>query len=252
MKPIAGILLIALALAGGLVLGSRMSQAQATSAGIEPILVYPDAAPTPTMGQPAAAAAPALSSVGASPLSPADILAGWQVIDTPTALPGEGGRWIEREGHVYQHGLNPAASLSAAETALMSPDTYSDVTISASFYDNGNGTVGLIARHSEAGFYRVRLHANPSYDGEALVLEKVTGGVAVPLLLNAGEPLYQPHAWHTLALSVTGGKILVTLDGKVVAEVEDLAPLQGGSAGLYTRALSNLFFSQITLSGEEL
>lgn len=217
----------------------------------EPILSYPPTPPTPTMGQPPAQAAPALSSAGATSLTPNNLLAGWLVVDSPPALPGEEGLWVERKGHLAQNGVKPAASLSASETALMSPDAYGDVTISVSFYDARNGNVGLIARESGAGFYRVRLQAAPSYDGTAFVVEKVVGGAAAALMLNTGEPLYEPHSWHTFALSVQGTKILVSLDGQVFAEVADAAPLPAGRVGLYTRALGGISFDQITLVGEK-
>lgn len=226
------------------------AQAQATSGATEPILTYPSSPATPAMGQPPAQAAPALLSAATPPLTPIDLLAGWQVVDSPPALPGEGGRWVEREGHLAQNGVNPAASLSASETALMSPDAYGDVTVSTSFYDERNGTVGLIARESGAGFYRVRLHTDPTYDGEALVVEKVVNGAAAPLVLNAGEPLYERYSWHTLSLSVRETTIVVTLDGKTVAEVEDAAPLPDGHVGLYTRAFGGIAFDQVLVAAE--
>jgi hypothetical protein len=188
--------------------------------------------------------------MGTPALTPQDLLAGWQVVDSPPALPGEGGLWVEREGHLAQNGVNPAASLSASETALMSPAAYGDVTVSTAFYDVRNGNVGLIARESDVGFYRVRLQAAPSYDGTAFVVEKVVGGAAAPLILNNGEPLYQRQSWHTLSLSVKGTAIRVSLNGHVVAEVEDAAPLPAGRVGLYTRALGGIFFDQITLVTE--
>lgn len=245
------VLPIALALAllaAGFVRSSVQAQ-DTPAASAAAILSYPASPPTPTMGQPPAHAAPALLSAITTPLSPADLLAGWQVVDRPAQLSGEGGRWEEQEGHLYQNGLSPAASLSPAETALLSPATYGDVTIRIAFYDAGNGTVGLVTRVSDRGRYRVRLHTDPTYDGEALVLEKVTDGVAVPLVRNAGEPLYQRRSWHSLTLSVTGGQIVVALDGQIVAQVEDAAPLPAGRVGLYTRALGGISFTDVILSG---
>jgi hypothetical protein len=250
MSRIPAFVLAAILALSGLVLVHLVIHANAAAGYPDAILSYPAAPPTPTIGQPPAAAAPALSSVAISPLAPSDLLAGWQVVDTPSQLPGEGGRWEVRDGYLYQDGLNPAGSLSAATTELMSPAAYGDVTVSMAFYDAANGNVGLIARHSAAGFYRVRLQTDPSYDGEALVVEKVTAGIAVPLVLNTSEPLYQRHTWHTLTLSVRGNQITVTLDGRIVAAVEDAAPLPAGTVGIATRALGGIFFDRITLAGE--
>lgn len=251
MSRAAILVLLSILALGAVAIGQYAAQAHATVSSAEAILTYPISLPTPTMGG-APAPAPALASVGTVPLAPPAILASWQVLDTPASLPGEGGRWVERQGHVAQDGLNPAASLSAAETALLSPDIYDNVAISASYYDEGNGTVGLIARHSDRGFYRVRLHTDPTFDGEALMLEKMVDGVALPLVSNHGEPLYQRHSWHTLTLSFQDNQITVTLDGQVVAQVVDAAPLPAGRVGLYARALGGMFFDQVTLAGEEL
>jgi hypothetical protein len=224
-----------------------LSVARGESSAAAPLLAYPVTAPTPTLGQPPAIAAPALASGETTLLSPTDLLAGWQVVDTPPTLPGEAGRWILQDGLLVQDGIGPAASLSAAYTALLSPDAYQDVTITTTFADTRNGAFGLIARSSAAGAYRVRLHADPSYDGEALVLEKVIDGVGVPLVLNAGEPLYTPRTWHTLSLSVQGEMLRVTLDGQLVAQAVDAAPLPAGQVGLVARALGGIAFSQVAI-----
>ncbi len=221
--------------------------ARSESAATEPLVRYPVTAPTSTLGQPPASAAPALASGETTFLSPTDLLAGWQVVDTPPALPDEAGRWIIQDGLLVQDGIGPAASLSAAYTALLSPDAYQDVTITTTFADTRNGAFGLIARSSDAGAYRVRLHADPSYDGEALVLEKVVGGIGVPLVLNAGEPLHLPRTWHTLSLSVVGETLRVTLDGELVAQAVDAAPLPAGQVGLVARALGGISFNQVVI-----
>lgn len=248
MSRLAALLLVFLLGLAAVGLGALATPARADAD--RPILSYPAAQPTPTMGRPPADAAPALTSGVVHALAPADLLSSWTVIDTPPAMPGEGGWWVERAGHLAQNGVRPAASLSASATALLSPAAYGDVTVRAAFYDERNGNVGLIARHSERGFYQARLQTDPAYDGEALVVEKVVNGVAVPLALNAGEPLYTRHAWHTLALSVSGERIVVTFDGTVVAAVEDAAPLPAGAVGITTRAFGGIVFDQITLIEE--
>lgn len=243
---ISQITLIAL-MVGTVIISAFLSVARGQSSAAEPLLRYPVSAPTPTLGQPPALAAPALASGETTLLSPTDLLAGWQVVDMPPALPGEAGRWILQDGLLVQDGIGPAASLSAAYTALLSLDTYQDVTISTTFADTRNGAFGLITRSSAAGAYRVRLHADPSYDGEALVLEKVIDGAGVPLVLNAGEPLYLPRTWHTLSLSVQGETLRVTLDGRLVAQAVDAAPLPAGQVGLVARALGGIAFSQVAI-----
>jgi hypothetical protein len=239
--------LVLLLMAGVMILLITAVARSAPTTADAPLLRYPVTAPTPKLGQPPAIAAPALASGETTLFSPTDLLAGWQVVDTPPALPGEAGRWILQDGLLVQDGIGLAASLSAAYTALLSPDAYQDVTITTTFADTRNGAFGLIARSSTAGAYRVRLHADPSYDGEALVLEKVIDGVGVPLVLNTGEPLYRPRTWHTLSLSVVGETLRVTLDGQLVAQAVDAAPLPAGQVGLVARALGGIAFSQVAI-----
>ena len=78
------------------------------------------------------------------------------------------------------------------------------------------------------------------------VLEKVVDGVATPLVALNG-PGYTRRQWHTIAMSVAGPSIRVTLDGTLVAEANDTA-LVGGQAGLYTRALGGIRFDDVTVT----
>jgi len=212
-----------------------------------PILSYPALAPTLAAGAPPQAAG-ALASVA---LSADTLVADWQVIDMPAALPDERGHWVVQDGQVLQDGVGPTGAMSMSETILVSPATISDGGISTSFYDELTGTVGLVVRHSAAGFYRLRLHTDPTFDYEALVLEKVIGGVAMPLVVQAGEPLYQRHAWYALSLTVDGDRLIARLNGTVVASVQDLALLPPGGAGVYARALGGVRFAQVVVDGEE-
>lgn len=239
-RALAAALAASLAILGLLLMASARAQ---SSAG-QPILAYPGGETARVAGQPPATLAGAARD-------PAELAARWRVVDTPAALPGEGGRWVALDGQLAQDGVQPAAGVSMSETVLLSPEAIADGGIAASFYDGLGGTVGLVARHGAAGFYRLRLHTDPTFDGEALVLEKVVGGVAAPLLTQAGEPLYRRHSWHTLSLHVDGSHITATLDGQVIAAVHDAAPLPAGSAGLYARALGGLRFAQVALDGGE-
>jgi len=217
----------------------------------QPILSYPELPPLPLVGSPAAPPDSSLDAQAAVAVSLVALLADWQVVDLPAALPDERGRWVAQDGQLLQDGVGPTGAMSMSETILVSPATISDGGISTSFYDELTGTVGLVVRHSAAGFYRLRLHTDPTFDYEALVLEKVIGGVAMPLVTQAGEPLYQRHAWHTLSLTVDGDRLVARLNGTVVASVKDLALLPPGGAGLYTRALGGVRFAQVVVDGEE-
>lgn len=236
-------------LVASLTVAGCSTQAAAESAGA--ILTYPTSAlPTPTPGQHPAAAAPALSSASTPALSPTDLLARWQVVDTPSTLPGEGGRWVVNDGYLAQDGLQPAGTLSAGEAALIAPEALSDGTIRLAFYDAANGTVGLIARSSAEGHYRLRLFANPSWDGMALALDRVgPSNSIVSLAVVNADPLYTSNDWHSLSLTTRGNQLRVALDGRVVAVATDPNPLPAGRPGILARALGGIAFDQVTISG---
>lgn len=224
----------------------------ATDGGMTPILSYPDAFLEPTIPPPPqrTGAAP-LAAAALTTLAPSALLATWQVADDPPQLADTRGHWVAEGDRISQQGMGRAASLSPTITTLMSPDSYGDVTVSAAFYDTRNGTVGLIARQSVEGAYRVWLHAAPTFDGEALVVERVVAGVTTPLLTDHRPPLYERRGWHTLELSITGGRLLVALDGITVAEAIDPTPLPAGRVGLLTRALGGISFGAVTVTGRD-
>jgi hypothetical protein len=80
-----------------------------------------------------------------------------------------------------------------------------------------------------------------------LVLERVDQGVA-RALVEINGPGFSERAWHTLGLTVSGGSLRATLDGQVVAEAEDSAPLPAGRAGLYTRASGGILFDDFLVT----
>ena len=120
------------------------------------------------------------------------------------------------------------------------------------FYDLSNGTAGLMARYSgnnpqTASYYRYRILKDSYEATPKQVLEKVEGGVATTLAEQVG-PGFAEREWHVLALTVAGGRLTVTLDGQVVAEAEDPAPLSAGRAGVYTRAMGGILFDDFSVT----
>lgn len=215
----------------------------------QPILSYPELPPLPLVGSPAAPPDSSLDAQAAVAVSLAALLADWQVVDLPAALPDERGRWVAQDGQLLQDGVGPTGAVSMSETFLVSPEAIGDGGISTTFYDELTGTVGLVVRYGPSGFYRLRLHTDPTFDSEALVLEKVIGGVSIPLVVQAGEPLYQRRGWYRLRLAMQGEQLVATLNGQIIASVQDIAPLPAGGVGLYTRALGGVHFAAVTVDG---
>jgi hypothetical protein len=244
------------ALAAG-ALGLALWQApQGVAQEQQPILEYPAYPPTPTIG--ANPAARPEAGVQAAPLAAASFddasaLAAWEVVDFTFVLEESRSVWGVEQGRLEQQNTAAAGNPSIQETgALTGAESWSDYTVQVSFYDQLNGTAGLVARYSgadpqTASYYRYRILKNEYEATPKQVLERVSGGVATSLV-EIAAPGFTPREWHVLALRVEGSALTVTLDGVVVAEAEDPAPLAAGRAGVYTRAMGGILFDDFIVT----
>jgi hypothetical protein len=130
--------------------------------------------------------------------------------------------------------------------AITGDPAWTNYTISAKVYDQENATFGLVARRQGDSFYRYRIIASSLSGTPKQVLEKVVNGEATALA-TLETPGYEQRQWHTVALSVAGSNIRVTLDGAVVMEATD-STLTSGQAGIYTRALGGIRFDDVTVT----
>jgi hypothetical protein len=214
----------------------------------EPILKMPTYPPTPTIA-PAPASAP---SVAGAPLASfnfdaATALSPWQIIDDEGIPAQYRSVWEIQDGALAQNRTADAGNPNIQETMAVTGDpAWADYTISAKVYDQKNATFGLVARRQGNSFYRYRIIANRYEATPKQILEKVVKGVATPLVTH-DKPGYDQRQWHTVALSVAGSHITVTLDGTVVAEATDTS-LTSGQAGLYTRALGSIRFDDVVIA----
>jgi Domain of Unknown Function (DUF1080) len=213
-----------------------------------PILTYPDITPTATIApmpasKPNVASAPLLSQN----FDASSALTGWEILDPANIMPVDKSNWEIQDGVLLQTGTGIGHDPNTNEAMAITGDlSWSNYTISAKVYDQQNATFGLIARRQGNSFYRYRIIANSLSGTPKQVLEKVVDGVATPLITQE-TPGYEQRQWHTVALSVDGANIRVTLDGAVVAEATD-PTLTSGQAGLYTRALGGIRFDDVTVT----
>jgi hypothetical protein len=213
-----------------------------------PILTYPDITPTVTIApvppsKPNVAGAPLLSQSFDS----TDALAGWEIFDPEAVMPEDKANWEIQDGVLVQSGTGAAHDPSINETMALTGDkSWTDYTVSAKVYDQENASFGLVVRRQGNSFYRYRIIASSLSGTPKQVLEKVVDGVATPLF-SLESPGYEQRQWHTVALSVAGSNLRVTLDGAVVAEATD-ATLTSGQAGLYTRALGGIRFDDLAIT----
>lgn len=219
----------------------------------QPLLEYPAAAPTPTIGPNPAL----LAQAGATPLLQASFddpaaLAAWSLVDLEPVLPDNRSNWVvTAEGRLAQDAAGRAKNPSIQQTAALTGASLGDVTVQTSFYDLTNGTAGLIVRYSgaeptTASYYRYRVIKNAYEATPKQVLEKVENGVATTLT-EIVSPGFDERVWNVVALKVEGGRLTATLNGAVVAEADDPTPLGAGQVGLYTRAIGGILFDDFSV-----
>ncbi len=225
-------------------------QGQGQAQEDQPILPTSDAPPTPTP-PPAPTIPPSVAgTVLASPeFRNDDSLSLWEFVDVGVRLEEQRSVWKVLDASLFQNRTAAAGNPGFYETMAFigSPD-WRDYVVSARFYDEGNGTAGLVARRDGDSFYRVRLIAEPRSDTPKLILEKVVQGEPTTLAVAEG-PGYQFYTWYDLALSVKGDQLQVLLNGQRMLEAKD-ATLTAGQPGLFTWALGSIRFANVLITAQ--
>jgi hypothetical protein len=234
----------------GLNLAAFSGQGQAQDE--QPILPTIAMTATPTV-PPLPTAGPALgSSVLVRPaFESAAALASWEFVDVGVPAGFAEGRsvWAVADGALVQDRTAAAGNPNFYDTmAFTGEPAWSDYTVSARFYDEGNGNAGLVARRQGDSFYRFRMLADTFSDTPKLVIEKVVDG-QVTVLASRPGPGYGLRTWNTMAFTVTGGRLQATLNDTVVLEAEDAA-LTAGQPGLFTTAMGNIRFGDVVVAGK--
>lgn len=222
-------------------------------AEIQDALILPTVPPTPTVPPaPAARADVAAPQSGATlataSFDGADALNGWQIVDLEDVLPERRSLWVVVDGRLRQdRTVPPLRDPSIHETAALTGDAaWSDYTISASFYDQDNANVGLIARYQNGSYYRYRIIRNGYEERPKHLIERVSNGT-VTTLASLDAPGYEPRQWNTIMFSVSGDQLRAFFNGELTIETRD-AQLASGSAGLYTRAIGGMLFDHVTIT----
>jgi hypothetical protein len=244
-------------LVGALVVGAVALALWQAPGGVaqeqQPLLEYPAYPPTPTVPPPPTKV-PGLAGVPLAQASfdDAAALGSWTLVDLEAVLPDNRANWVVADGRLAQDAAGRAKNPSIQETAaLTGAADWTDYTVQVSFYDELNGTAGLIARYrgeapTTASYYRYRILKSTYEARPKQVLEKVEQGVATTLAEVEG-PGFTERTWNVVALTVAGGQLTVRLNGQVVAEALDAAPLAAGQAGIYTRAIGGIAFDNFSV-----
>lgn len=211
-----------------------------------PMLMYPPFPATPTV--PVAPLQSQLSAATLARFSFADssMSVDWHFHDLQPAPPGAEAVWQIVDGSLLQLHTAAAGNPSLHETLALTGDpAWNNYRVTVQFYDEYNGSAGLVARWNKHGFYRYRVLATTMPAGHRHVLEKVVNGVAVPLAV-AEDTSYTPRHWHTLSLIVDGATIEAAIDGNTVVAASD-TEFHSGQTGVYTRAAGGIRFDNLTV-----
>lgn len=223
-------------------------QGQGQAQEEQPILPTENLPPTPTVPPLPTAPAAVANVVLASPeFRGADSLSLWEFVDVGVRMPEDGSNWKVEEGALAQAGAGTVAAPSTKETMAFigSPD-WTDYTVSARFYDQGNGNAGLVVRRQGDSFYRLQLIASERSATPKLFLEKVIKGEATTLA-TLDWPGYAFDTWYDLALTVKGARLQASVNGKVLLEAQDTT-LAKGQPGLFTYALGKIRFGGVVVT----
>jgi hypothetical protein len=222
-------------------------------AEVQDLLVLPTVPPTPTVPPAPPARADIAAPQGGTTLATAsfdgtDALDGWQIVDLEDVPVERRSLWVVVDGRLRQdRTVPPLRDPSIHETAALTGDAaWSDYTISASFYDQDNANVGLIARYQNGAYYRYRIIREGYEDRPKHVIELVAEGT-VTTLASLDAPGYEPRRWNTIMLSVNGDQVRAFFNGQLTIETRD-AQLASGAAGLYTRAIGGMLFDNVTIT----
>jgi hypothetical protein len=168
---------------------------------------------------------------------------GWTVAKTGT---GEGSAWKVVEDKTAPKGAKVLAQVAESPSAVFNlcvadDARLKDVEVRVAFkavdgkHDQGGGVVW---RYVDANNYYIARY-NPLESNYRLY--KVVGGKRAQLATK--EELKAPAGeWHTLSVTMTGGEIACSLNGKKHLEAKDDTFAQAGKVGLWTKADAQTYF----------
>ncbi|PDW03730.1 family 16 glycoside hydrolase [Candidatus Viridilinea mediisalina] len=249
LRPlIAGMTGFTLMIILGLFLSLSSFQRQGQAQSDSPIFQLPDYTPTPTVPpQPTSAPVLAEQLLLKPELDRPEALEAWEFVDVGMMLPEDRSVWKIEEGALHQDRTAAAGNPNTYETmAFIGDPTWSDYTVRMRFHDQGNGNVGLVVRRQAEDFYRLRLLADIYSDTPKIMLERVVDGVVTPLA-TLDEPGYELRLWNELSLSVSGDQLQASLNGEPILVAED-STLTNGQAGIFTRAMGKIRFSDVMIT----
>ncbi|MGC8872944.1 MAG: family 16 glycoside hydrolase [Chloroflexia bacterium] len=170
----------------------------------------------------------------------------WAVLDT-VERPGERAEWHTQDDMLVQGGTTLGhTSPDAAYLVVQSGGEWSDYILRVAVYVESNDEVGVVFRVNDDGFYRFRMRS-ADFDGPYHVgLDRFQDGRYTVLWHEAGNgfPIRQ---WFTLEVEARGDRFRISVDGRLLTEVQDSAFVRG-SIGLYAWAEGGAYFDNLVVT----
>jgi hypothetical protein len=200
------------------------------------------AAPAPTVPPPpplAQARQPMLWSA----LFDAASLGEWRVADVSEGPAGLA-TWRVEDGAAAQAGDADGLPDPGGSYLLGGDAAWRDYSMRADVFATDETQLGIVARQSDAGAYRLRLDAG--HEAGALVLEAIGADGKARQLARSSVPA-TTNRWVALTLDVRGSRLIATLDGNVTLRADD-AQLGVGGIGLFAQATGNARFDNVVVT----
>jgi len=133
--------------------------------------------------------------------------------------------------------------------------TYSDVSVSTKFSGNPSGSMGLICRYSESGWYEFNIGSDGTYS--VLVGHFLSDGIAqyIPIATGTSPYLQSGNLSYEINLTCQGNSLLLNVNGKLFRKI-DVAHygLTEGKVGItassFEETPSTFFFEWVEINNE--
>ncbi len=166
--------------------------------------------------------------------------------DGPDALPST---WQVQNGMLAQNGDSDGNPNFYDSYALTGNAGWTNYSVEGEGY-SGGAPLGLVARYTSAGFYRVRVNRS-TVTGAGWLLQRYDNSTQSYTTLASGAvgSGYIVNQWNYVKLTVQGSQISVSINNQPATSVRD-SSYASGSVGFYAEA-SGARFGNLRVSAEQ-
>jgi hypothetical protein len=167
-------------------------------------------------------------------------ISNYTIVDLGAAPDNPRSTWYIKDRALIQNGDATGNPGSYETLALTGDAAWTDYSVEAQAYSGGT-PLGLVARYSQAGFYRLRVNRS-AVTGAGWRLERYDSSTHSYTALAQGQigSGYVMRKWSYLKLTAQGSVISVTVNGQAVVNVTDTT-YKSGSVGVYAEATGARF-----------